>query len=113
MLLLGLPQEVAKKGTKGPNALWKPATRKVVSLSLHSFFREGEHLQLLRARLKESRTHESNTQAQKQRLLLSATHPSSTNFLTKTLLLFPPAARDGKATRVVLDQRCLSPQLAL
>ena len=38
MLLLGLPQEVAKKGTKGPNALSIPATQKVVSLSLHSFF---------------------------------------------------------------------------
>jgi hypothetical protein len=63
MLLLGLPQEVAKKGTKGPNALWKPATRKVVPLSLHSFFRESEHLQLLRWRFKEKRQHERRTQA--------------------------------------------------
>ena len=28
LLLLGVPQEVAKKGTKGPNTLWKPAVRK-------------------------------------------------------------------------------------
>ena len=48
-----------RKGTQGPNALGKPATRKVVPLSLHSFFRESKHLQLLRARLKESRTHGS------------------------------------------------------
>ena len=27
-LLLGLPQEVVKKGTKGSNTLWKPAVRK-------------------------------------------------------------------------------------
>ena len=44
---------------KGPNALWIPATRKAVPLSLHSFFREGKRLQLLRVRLKESRTHGS------------------------------------------------------
>ena len=53
------PKKWRKKGAKGPNALWIPATRKVVPLSLHSFFREGLHLQLLRVRLKESRTHGS------------------------------------------------------
>jgi hypothetical protein len=62
MLLLGFPQEVAKKGTKGPNALWKPRARKVVPLSLHSFFRESKHLQLLRLQVKETCKHERRTQ---------------------------------------------------
>jgi hypothetical protein len=52
-----------RKSAKGPNALWIPATRKVVSLSLHSFFRESKHLQLLRWRFKEKRQHERRTQA--------------------------------------------------
>ncbi|MBE6660207.1 MAG: hypothetical protein E7605_02255 [Ruminococcaceae bacterium] len=95
MLLLGFPQEVAKKGTKGPNALKKPATRKVVPLSLHSFFRESKHLQPLRLQVKKTCKHESNTQAQKQRLLPSATPPSSTKFQTKTILFSAPATKTG------------------
>ena len=50
MPLLGAPQEVAKKGAKGPNALWIPATRKRRYVSLRSYLREGGHLQLLRLR---------------------------------------------------------------
>jgi hypothetical protein len=55
----------------------------------------------LRWRFKEKRQHGRRTQAKQKKLLLSATHPSSTNFLTKTLLLFPPAARGGKMARDV------------
>jgi hypothetical protein len=99
MLLLGFPQEVAKKGTKGPNALWKPRARKVVPLSLHSFFRESKHLQLLRLQVKETCKHERRTQAKQKKLLPSATHPCPTKFQAKTLLLSSPAARGGKAAR--------------
>ena len=87
-----------RKSAKGPNALWKPRARKVVSLSLHSFFREVLQLQLLRARLKESHAHGSSTQAKQQKLLRSTTHPGSINLLTKTILIPSPAARGGKAT---------------
>jgi len=90
-----------KKDAKGPNALWKPATRKVVPLSLHSFFRESKHLQLLRLQVKETCKHERRTQAKKQKFLPSATHPGSTKFQAKTLLLPSPAARGGKMARDV------------
>ena len=109
ILLLGLPQEVAKKGTKGSNTPWIPAARKVVPLSLHSFFCEVIHLQLLQARLFLSRAHGSRTQARQQKLLLSVMHPRSTNFLSKTFLLPPPAARGGKVARDASEQICLSP----
>jgi hypothetical protein len=95
MLLLGFPQEVAKKGTKGPNALWKPRARKVVPLSLHSFFRESKHLQLLRLQVKETCKHERRTQVKQQKFLPSATRPGLTNFFTKTISLPLPAARGG------------------
>jgi hypothetical protein len=45
----------------------------------------------------------------KQMSLLSATHPSPSEFQTKTFFLPSPAARGGKAARDALDQRCLSP----
>ncbi|MBQ7397705.1 MAG: hypothetical protein IJW09_02620 [Clostridia bacterium] len=45
----------------------------------------------------------------KQMSLLSATHPSPTEFQTKTFFLPPPAARGGKAARDASDQTCLSP----
>jgi len=79
------PKKWRKKGAKGPGALWKPATRKVVPLSLHSFFREGKHFQLLRLQVKETCKHGSSTQAQKKRLLPSATHPGLTKVQTKTI----------------------------
>ena len=51
MFILSRPRKnEPRKRTKGSNTLWKPATRKVVPLSLHSFFRESKHLQLLRWR---------------------------------------------------------------
>ena len=48
--------------------------------------RKSRHLQILRARLKESRTHLSITQAPKQKDLLYLTHLSSSKFSTKTIL---------------------------
>ena len=87
-----------RKGTKGSNTPWNPVARKVVPLSLHSFFRESKHLQLLRAWLKESHAHGSCTHAKQQKILLSATHPSLTKFQTKTL----PAARVGCAASKAL-----------
>ena len=58
MLLLGIPQEVAKKGTKGSGTPWHPAVRKkVATLSLCSSFRKNTHLQHLQAWLKESHAH--------------------------------------------------------
>ena len=72
-----------RKRTKGLNALWKPETRKVVPLSLHSFFREGKQLQPLRLQVKETCKHERRTQAKKQKFLLSATRPGLTNFFYK------------------------------
>ena len=88
-----------RKSAKGPNALWKPAARKVVPLSLHSFFRESKHLQLLRRRFKEKRRHGRRTQRAKANALTICDAPGQTKFQTKTLLLSPPAARDDKAAR--------------
>jgi len=68
---------------------------KVAALSLCSSFRESKHLQLLRLQVKETCKHESRTQAKKQIFLLSATHPSSTKFQAKTILLSPPATKTG------------------
>ena len=60
--------------------------------SLRSYLREGKHLQLLRLQVKETCKHGSNTQAQKQRLLPSATPPGLTKVQTKTIsfLRLPP-----------------------
>ena len=109
MLLLGIPQEVAKKRTKGPNAPWNPRARKVVSLSLHSFFREGGIFSFCVCKLKKLANMEITRNKLKQMSLLSATHPSPTEFQTKTFSLPSPAARGGKAARDALDQTCLSP----
>ncbi|MBR2621678.1 MAG: hypothetical protein IKC97_04820, partial [Clostridia bacterium] len=57
--------------------------------SLCSFFREVWHLQLLRARLKESRTHESGTQVQQQEFLLSFTAPAFNKTSNKNGLASP------------------------
>ena len=73
----------------------------VVPLSLHSFFREGLNLQLLRLQVKETCKHGSNTQVKQQKFLLSAAHPGATNFSTKTILFSAPAARGGKMARDV------------
>jgi hypothetical protein len=55
-----LPQRIGEeKALRGLMPLRTPQREKVASLSLCSFFREVEHLQLLRVRLKESRTHGS------------------------------------------------------
>ena len=69
-----------------------PQRANVAALSLRSYLRESKHLQLLRLQVKETCKHERGTQAQKQRLLPSATHPCPTNFLSKTscLLRLPP-----------------------
>jgi len=48
-----------ENGLRGLIPLRTPQREKVVTLLLHSSFREVLHLQLLRARLKESRTHGS------------------------------------------------------
>ena len=48
-----------ENGLRGLIPLRTPQREKVVTLSLHSSFREVLHLQILRARLKESRTHGS------------------------------------------------------
>jgi hypothetical protein len=86
-----------KKRAKGPNALWKPATRKVVPLSLHSFFREGIEIQLLRWRFKEKRQHERRTDSTSYKTQTYCLFPcDSKNFKQdgkKKLLLFTPAAR--------------------
>ena len=66
---------------------------KVAALSLCSSFREVLHLQLLRARLKESRTHGSRTQARKQKDLLSFTAPQFNLISNKNDLVSLPAAR--------------------
>ena len=100
---LARPKKWRKKGAKGPNALWIPAVRKGRGASLCSSFRKNRQLQLLRWRFKEKRQHESCTQARKQKLLPSATHPSSTNFLTKTISLPSPAAR-GDCRRATYKQ---------
>ena len=82
-----------RKGTQGPNALGKPATRKRRYVSLCSYLREGKRLQLLRWRFKEKRQHGSRTQSRQQKFLPSATHSCSTKFQAKTILFSPPAAR--------------------
>jgi len=74
-----------------------PQRANVAALSLRSCLREGLHLQLLRLQVKETCKHERRTQAKRQKLLLSATHPRSTNFQTKTISLPSPAARGCKA----------------
>jgi hypothetical protein len=54
-----------RKRTKGLNAPWDPAARKVAALSLRSFFRQNRHLQLLRLQVKGICKHESNTRIAK------------------------------------------------
>jgi hypothetical protein len=49
--------------------------------------------------LKKNANTEVTRKQKKKKLLLSATHPGSTNFLTKTISLPSPAARDDKAAR--------------
>ena len=66
---------------------------KTVPLSLHSFFREGKHLQLLRARLKESRAHLSVTQRTFVKLFALVLR----TLFQQNVLLFTPAARGGHA----------------
>ena len=66
---------------------------KVAALSLCSSFREVLHLQLLRARLKESRTHGNRTQPQKQKDLLSFTAPQFNLISNKNDFVSSPAAR--------------------
>ena len=101
-LFFALPQRIGEeKALRGLMPLRTPQREKVASLSLCSSFREVEHLQLLRVRLKESRTHGSNTQAPKQKILPTATHLGSTNFSAKTISPSPPAARGGKMARDV------------
>jgi len=93
---LSFHKEMAKeKEPKGLMPFGYPQRANVAALSLRSCLREGLHLQLLRWRFKEKRQHGSRTQAKRQKLLPSATHPGSTNFFTKMLLLPSPAARGG------------------
>ena len=88
MFILSRPRKnEPRKRTKGSNTPSNPRARKIVPLSLHSFFRESKHLQLLRLQVKETCKHGSNTQVKQQKFLLSATHSSATNFSTKTILL--------------------------
>ena len=56
-----------RKRAKGPNALWIPAVR-LCRRAERAARRKSKHLQRLRARLKESRTHSSSTQEQKLKL---------------------------------------------
>jgi hypothetical protein len=86
-----------KKRAKGPNALWIPATRKRRYVSLRSYLRGVEHLQLLRWRFKEKRQHGRRTHAKQQKLLPFLPHLLITNFSTKTILPSSPAARGGLA----------------
>ena len=81
---------------RGPRDLMSLGTlqrEKVAALSLCSSFREVLHLQLLRARLKESRTHGSRTQARKQKDLLSFTAPQFNLISNKNDFVSSPAAR--------------------
>ena len=103
-----------RKRAKGSNTPWYPRARKRRCVSLRSYLRGVEHLQLLRWLFKEKRQHGRRTHAKQQKLLPFLPHLLITNFSTKTILPSSPAARGGKAagdTRTVF--LCLSPQLAL
>jgi len=111
-----------RKGTKGPNALWKPRARKVVPLSLHSFFREGGHLQLLHLQVQKTCKHGRRTQRAKANALTICDAPWFNKISSKNDFAFfrlppkraveapapteiektflpPPAARGEKAAR--------------
>ena len=89
MSLLGASQEVTEEGRQRAECPLETRSAKTVPLSLHSFFREGKQLQLLRARLKESRAHLSGTQcASVKKFTFVIRTPFQQN-----ILLFTPAAR--------------------
>jgi len=69
-----------------------PQRANVAALSLRSYLRGVEHIQLLRWRFKEKRQHGSRTQAKQKKLLPTATHSGSTKFLAKRFcfLRLPP-----------------------
>ena len=95
---LSFHKEMAKeKEPKGLMPFGFPQRANMSGVTTQRRLREGLHLQLLRLQVKETCKHGSRTQAKKQKLLLSATHPGSTNFFTKMLLLPSPAARGEKA----------------
>ena len=79
--------------------LESPEREKVVSLSLHSFFRENIRLQLWRARLEKSHAHESNTQRTKTNAFVICDAPQFNKISSKTILLPPSAARVGYMAR--------------
>ena len=62
MSLLGASQEVTEEGRQRAECPLETRNAKTVPLSLHSFFREDEHLQRLRSHFKEKCEHESGTQ---------------------------------------------------
>ena len=61
MSLLGASQEVTEEGRQRVYYPLETRSAKTVPLSLHSFFRESRHLQLLRLQVKETCKHGSGT----------------------------------------------------
>ena len=85
-------KERTQKADYGASPL-EPRSAKTVPLSLHSFFRESKQLQLLRARLKESRAHLSVTRRDLAKVFAFVIRTP----FQQNVLLSTPAARGGYA----------------